>query len=340
MVLCNSTSAEAIDDTSFPITFAGSLIFTGATVGLLCAQAFHPVRSSGEAAVLTLMYIAVAAGVHTAAVLAMRRVFHEYVQARLHHLLWAIWIPVAWLPLLGVLTARNSAWVLAALPLLSVAATALLTQERTHPDEPLEREEAPHLRVLLPQETAFLRKLAPALAVAALSESGVAAVAADHEWTAGLLFALACVFPVWQLVARARRFGTVRVSIITSAAVVVLTWVALLPTLLAAQFGSLVGSGRIAHRASLAPSRLPRPSAGYSGVILLPPMTKTRLPPPPRPAMDNVLSSGRRQKPEVIPFDGQYWFYKAPAARPEPDARDRAGGSPQGERALHRLAPA
>lgn len=62
---------------------------------------------------------------------------------------------------------------------------------------------------------------------------------------------------------------------------------------------------------------------GYAGIILLtPPVKKARIvPPKPRTA---VFTAGRSQ-PVVIPFDGEYWYFKAPARRPSARAHVARG---------------
>ena len=62
-----------------------------------------------------------------------------------------------------------------------------------------------------------------------------------------------------------------------------------------------------------------QPGSEYVGIILWPPpIKKTELVlPSPRAAS---FAIGRAAKPVVIPFDGQYWYFKAPSTRPGPRA--------------------
>lgn len=86
-----------------------------------------------------------------------------------------------------------------------------------------------------------------------------------------------------------------------------------------------------------APGRSPRnlptfahgPSAispnDYVGVVLWPPPVKKQpLPPVPRP---HSFSTRGPVKPLIIPFDGQYWYFKAPSIRPGPHAHIAHGKS-------------
>ena len=310
---------ELDDNTSYPLALAGSLVATGLAVTLVCP---HPATQglgwSGTAAV-TVRYISSAAAVHAAAVVAVRNLFREHMRAQVTRLLWAIWIPIAWLPLLSVLTVRNSAWVLAVLPVLSLAATVLLTQERVQTSLESIADPLTGSFLLPPAEPLFFRTLAPSLATAAALQAGFVAAVADHEWFAGLLLSLGCVLPAWRLLERTRGWGTIRTAAVTSVVVLLLTWVALLPMLLSAQAG--LGLPRLAHafRAS-GSGQHTSAGTGYSGIILLPPLPKHKLLTTP-PDVIHSSFSARVSEPTVIPFEGQYWCFKAPDARPRPDAR-------------------
>jgi len=87
-------------------------------------------------------------------------------------------------------------------------------------------------------------------------------------------------------------------------------------TLIPFSFGGSVGllGGR---RPSSHPP--PRPaeanaSSGYYGIILYPPPQKKEIVAP-QPHADS-LRGGAMTKPMTIPFDGQYWYFKAPNRRP------------------------
>ena len=61
------------------------------------------------------------------------------------------------------------------------------------------------------------------------------------------------------------------------------------------------------------------PGSDYVGIILWPPPIKKTEIVPPRPHSPS-FSIGKPSKPVVIPFDGQYWYFKAPSKRPGPRA--------------------
>jgi hypothetical protein len=61
----------------------------------------------------------------------------------------------------------------------------------------------------------------------------------------------------------------------------------------------------------------------YVGIVLWPPpVKKETLPPLPHP---HSLATGGAAKPLIIPFDGQYWYFKAPSVRPGPHAHIARG---------------
>jgi hypothetical protein len=68
-----------------------------------------------------------------------------------------------------------------------------------------------------------------------------------------------------------------------------------------------------------------KPNSDYIGVVLwAPPIKKEILPPIPH---SNSFRIGRASRPIVIPFDGQYWYFKAPSKRPGPRAHVAHGKS-------------
>lgn len=56
------------------------------------------------------------------------------------------------------------------------------------------------------------------------------------------------------------------------------------------------------------------PGSDYVGIILWPPPVKKTEIVPPRPHSKSAV--GMQAKPVVIPFDGQYWYFKAPSNKP------------------------
>jgi hypothetical protein len=68
------------------------------------------------------------------------------------------------------------------------------------------------------------------------------------------------------------------------------------------------------------------PGSDYVGIILWPPPVKKTEIVPPKPHSAS-FEIGRAARPVVIPFDGQYWYFKAPSKRPDPRAHVAHGRS-------------
>ena len=68
------------------------------------------------------------------------------------------------------------------------------------------------------------------------------------------------------------------------------------------------------------------PGSDYVGIILWPPPVKKTEIVPPKPHSAS-FEIGRAARPVVIPFDGQYWYFKAPSTRPGPRAHVAHGRS-------------
>lgn len=77
------------------------------------------------------------------------------------------------------------------------------------------------------------------------------------------------------------------------------------------------GRGGIFHIGGSAEPRNPQEEssgAGYVGIILYPPPIKKQFI---APALQNdFFQASTHSKPVLIPFDGQYWYFKAPSHRP------------------------
>src|SRR3984885_4446566 len=106
--------------------------------------------------------------------------------------------------------------------------------------------------------------------------------------------------------------------ILLSGVALVLTMLALLPWVAAKSRGS----NKSTHKPALIThdsKEADQPGSEYVGIILWPPPVKKTeiVPPPPRTASP---ATGKAPKPIVIPFDGQYWYFKAPSTRPGPRA--------------------
>jgi hypothetical protein len=108
-----------------------------------------------------------------------------------------------------------------------------------------------------------------------------------------------------------------RQSSLLCAFAICFTVLALLPFLA----GKSYGANKALHKPALITHESKEsalPGSDYVGVILWPPPVKKTQIVPPRPHSTSFEIG--RAKPVVIPFDGQYWYFKAPSKRPGPHA--------------------
>jgi hypothetical protein len=92
------------------------LVCTGAVVSIFFIPPTHPSLSWQKLFFFTVVYVVIAASVHSLAVWGVCRVFREHIQQPIWRLNVDIWICVAWLPLIAILNRERSIWVCAILP--------------------------------------------------------------------------------------------------------------------------------------------------------------------------------------------------------------------------------
>ena len=187
------------------------------------------------------------------------------------------------------------------------------------------------LRLPLDESKMLVRLLLPALLVAVLAQGAVTAMVLDR-FVVGSLVAGGCVAGlVWMSSGRALREGVrgesrTRVGVMRGLAFV-LTIIVLMPYLrrpVTAMGLPLLPGVAAAPRSAARP---PGSSArGFTGIILLP-LTK-----PEKtivaPVSNEAPNTGYKlAKPMVIPFDGVYWYFKAPDKRPQVTAHLVKGSS-------------
>jgi hypothetical protein len=174
----------------------------------------------------------------------------------------------------------------------------------------------------------FVRRLAPALATSIAFQGAVAEIALGRPIFAGSLFAACTLVPIWITPTGLQPFrsdqpagASVRAVAPRTLAVLILLAIALIPYLrspiLAQAFQDLLGATlAAAHHPASARSHSVGHASGYSGIVLtLPPRPQPKallLTPPSLLPVPSV-----RRKPTVIPFDGQYWYFKRPDDRPD-----------------------
>ena len=189
----------------------------------------------------------------------------------------------------------------------------------------------PNLHAPIGDSKPLVLMLLPALVVAILAQGAVTAMVLD-KYVIGSLVAGGCVAGlVWMssskaLRERVRRESTGRV-VVTRVLAFVFMIIVLLPYL--RKPAGMMGLPLLPGVAAAPRAAGPRPgtsSSGFTGIILLP-LTK----PEKRivaPVSKGATAAGQRiAEPMVIPFDGVYWYFKAPDNRPQPTAHLVKGSS-------------
>jgi hypothetical protein len=321
-------SAAVAKQRSLPLAWplAVSGVATALVAGFVCSPPAHKLHSWGQILSLATAYVLLAAGVHVLAIWSVCRVREESEASSwrlMLSLIWAAWIVVVWLPLLALLTAEHSPWVSLILPVTAIFAVLLLRWRGANASAQLEFEQAPEPRALfhIPERTELWRTLLPAAGAALALELGITMLAAGHAWTAGCLLGAAAIYPLRRFPQRKQDALTSdrsanRAASANSVVVWLLLVLALMPFM--ATYAESVLAGLIhidTHSRPIRPPQLGHgKSSGFVGLILVPP-------PVPHPIVAPIASDATSilpGKPQVIPFDGAYWYFKSPEADPGP----------------------
>jgi hypothetical protein len=144
----------------------------------------------------------------------------------------------------------------------------------------------------------------------------------DRPLLAGIFLSVCLSLLVWRWTALTgsaiKQFAGSRQSVLLSLFAIGFTVLALLPWVAGKSYGSKEALRRpalITHESR----ESDQPGSDYVGIILWPPPIKKTEIMPPKPHATS-FAIGKASKPVVIPFDGQYWYFKAPSKRPGPRA--------------------
>jgi len=176
----------------------------------------------------------------------------------------------------------------------------------------------------------FRRMILPSLLLALLIEVAVALVAARRLTEASVMAGVCAAVLGWRATQKARVYAgwNATVGPIISrprqvemtAAAFVFTVIALIPYLRVTPFPGLRGKPT-PLAAGAVPNAQPENSDGYIGIILLPLSDEhKKISLPVKRELVPTFST-RLAEPMEIPFDGQYWFFKAPDKQPRPTAK-------------------
>jgi hypothetical protein len=258
-----------------------------------------------------------------------------------------------WLAPLALFIREDSIW---AMPMAAVFVTRAVTSFRSLRDEPgpIDREASPlfPLRTTLgaPQSSTFWEQAAGAGATLC-AEAGAIAAFAGYSFSSAFLVGIASAVWTWSFTRGAQpnagqspspQFSSRPLSMIALAIVITAAgFIRYLPHSFRirgfgvpspyharqgsprGEKGGQVGRQKTFDRAGLAPDE------SDPGIVLWPePQTQTKLVAP-TPVLGEALQTGRGSAKSLeIPFDGVYWFFKAPDLHPPKTSR-QAHGSPE-----------
>ena len=236
-------------------------------------------------------------------------------------------VAVGWifLPSIILFYRRQSPWMFLALALATIAAAFSLRRLFPVIAEPDQRKPpegyTSDLSNLYGLPIAPFRPLR-AFFIAISAQAALLLAIADRPFPAGILLSICLSLLVWRWSAldtsAIKQFAGSRQSMLLSAFAICFTVLALLPWVAGKSYGSKEVPRRpalITHEARESDV----PGSDYVGIILWPPPVKKTEIVPPRPHAPS-FAIGKAAKPVVIPFDGQYWYFKAPSKRPGPRA--------------------
>jgi hypothetical protein len=161
-----------------------------------------------------------------------------------------------------------------------------------------------------------------ALFLAVCAQSALILAVADRPVFAGALLSICLSLLVWRWSAldssAIKQFAGSRQSILRCTFAICFTVLALIPWIAVKSHGSnsvLRKPALITHESRESAI----PGSDYVGIILWPPPIKKTEIVPPRPHSTS-FTIGKASQPVVIPFDLQYWYFKAPSKAPGPRA--------------------
>ncbi|HTH52538.1 MAG TPA: hypothetical protein VL495_01225 [Edaphobacter sp.] len=183
------------------------------------------------------------------------------------------------------------------------------------------------LRLAQLTEVARGPKVLPSFLLALLAEVAIVLVITQWYKTASLAWGVWVAILCWRAVpsqAQPQSLLSSDMQQRLAACAYVLTLVALLPYLKVSPgfrggLAALLKPNHTVKENDAARENSSRSSAGYVGIVLLSPSVKQRKLEMPA-KHDPMNFSVRLAQPLEIPFDGQYWYFKAPDRQPRPTA--------------------
>jgi hypothetical protein len=226
------------------------------------------------------------------------------------------------LPCITLLYHRESPWMLLVLAVATVAVAFSLRRLFRVGVESDQAKLPNDLPALYGLPIADFRPLREFL-IALCAQGALVFAITGSLFLAGTLLSASLFLLVWRWIAlnsgATRKFAVRRPQFLLSAFAILLTMFLLIPPTDGRAHGAFGPNdlarkpSRVAHQ----PAEPDTPSSEYVGIVLWPPPIKKEIIPP--LLRDHSFAMGAA-KPVVIPFDGPYWYFKAPSKRPGPHA--------------------
>ncbi len=319
----------------------GTLLATGAVASMTCRTPSRPFANWKSLLAYALTVLLMAAAVHTAAVWAVCRVYRRQLQAPVMTIMRGTWVCAALLPATVLLAKQGSFWAAPFLPAIAVLAVVFIRRgapEAGRAANSLAPAGVAEGWLVYREPPSLARTLGYAVAVGVMAEAALVMLLSWEYALAGLLLGISVAVVLWRVPLRAgaetERSGRSRRRWAgQTMGALVLTMLALVPSLGGGGGASRVAARLLGVQEATVVSRAVPPvrhedgtaqSGALSGVILsLPPKPKQKMVPP--PPMSASISSASRATPQVIQFDGVYWYFRRPDPRPRPGAKTVRG---------------
>jgi hypothetical protein len=238
-------------------------------------------------------------------------------------------VAVGWvfLPCIILLYRRQSRWMFLVVSLATLAVAfslRRLLQSAVEADQSgLSNRQTTDLPALYGLPIADFQPLR-AFFIALCAQATLILAIVGYLWLASVLLSTCLFLLVWRWTAFdrsvLRRFTGRKPPVLLCAFALLLTILVLIPAIGDTLHGAF-GQNDLPHKPPTIahqPAEPDKPSSDYVGIVLWPPPIKKEIIPPlPR---DRSFAIGGAAKPVVIPFDGPYWYFKAPSRRPGPHA--------------------
>ncbi len=324
-----AVSSESMGVETWPewvLPLAVGLIAATCVVALLVPPRAHALSWPGVMS-RSAFLLGVAAFAALGAVALLHRAYREYFRRPGATLLACAWSAAIWIPLLLLVWSEHAIWaVLAPVPIAAVVASFAKRKQAAERVWDAEAVTGPEPMFATGAQMSALRLARLAVVTALLMQALVLAAVCRAVPLVCSLVILTTACLAWGFTPVRAREGSaapVRAQIAVLPCFL-LTCLALTPFLqMGLQMGGL-SSVVLANPLRGAPQLKPINTKVYSGVVLMaPPLPKRKLLlSPPRAVLGGVV---RLAHPLVIPFDGAYWYFQAPATGPTRGAKVQRG---------------